>query len=114
MIRTAGVPGNACAVCTFPKAALPEIQGLAATALHHAKQTCARPNARRQVLRPSMTFMRLPHSPWTPQVRHLPALTLMAVTMGLWLGSNELQGVEFELAEWLQAQFSRLTPHHEL
>ena len=27
----------------------------------------------------------------------------------LWLGSSELQGVEFELAEWLQAQFSRLS-----
>ena len=26
----------------------------------------------------------------------------------LWLGSSELQGVEFELAEWLHAQFSRL------
>jgi len=31
----------------------------------------------------------------------------------IWLGSNELQGVEFELAEWLQAQLSRLTPPHE-
>ncbi|MDQ0081359.1 hypothetical protein J2W35_001698 [Variovorax boronicumulans] len=73
MIRTAGVPGNACAVCTFPKAAMPEIQGLAAIALHHAKQTCARPNARRQALRPSMTFMRPPRSPWTPQVPASPA-----------------------------------------
>jgi DNA-binding transcriptional LysR family regulator len=26
----------------------------------------------------------------------------------IWLGSSELQGVEFELAEWLEAQFSRL------
>jgi hypothetical protein len=26
----------------------------------------------------------------------------------IWLGSAELQGVEFELAEWLEAQFSRL------
>ncbi|RWP33547.1 LysR substrate-binding domain-containing protein [Mesorhizobium sp.] len=26
----------------------------------------------------------------------------------IWLESSELQGVEFELAEWLQAQFSRL------
>ena len=28
----------------------------------------------------------------------------------IWLGSSELQGVEFELAEWLHAQFSRLAP----
>jgi DNA-binding transcriptional LysR family regulator len=28
----------------------------------------------------------------------------------IWLGSNELQGVEFELAEWLHAQFSGLSP----
>ena len=27
----------------------------------------------------------------------------------IWLGSSELQGVEAELAEWLEAQFSRLT-----
>lgn len=43
MIRTAGVLRNACAACTFPKAAMPEIQGLAANALHDAKQTCATP-----------------------------------------------------------------------
>ena len=29
----------------------------------------------------------------------------------LWLGSSELQGVELELADWLQAQFSRLRPN---
>jgi len=28
----------------------------------------------------------------------------------IWLGSSELQGVEFELAEWLHAQCSRLAP----
>ncbi|MCQ2990789.1 LysR family transcriptional regulator [Pseudomonas tremae] len=28
----------------------------------------------------------------------------------IWLGSNELQGVEFELAEWLLAQFRHLRP----
>jgi len=28
----------------------------------------------------------------------------------IWLGSNELQGVEFELAEWLHARFSCLSP----
>lgn len=43
MIRTAGVPGNPCAARTFPKAAMPEIQMLAAIALHDAKQTCATP-----------------------------------------------------------------------
>lgn len=43
MIRTVGVLGNACAACTFPKAAMPEIQALAAVALHDAKQTCATP-----------------------------------------------------------------------
>ena len=31
----------------------------------------------------------------------------------IWLGSSELEGVEFELAEWLQAQFSRLSPNLE-
>jgi len=31
----------------------------------------------------------------------------------IWLGSNELQGVEFELAEWLQAQFSHLAPRFD-
>ncbi|WP_338480469.1 LysR family transcriptional regulator [Pseudomonas trivialis] len=30
----------------------------------------------------------------------------------IWLGSSELQGVEFELAEWLLAQFSHLCPKH--
>jgi len=30
----------------------------------------------------------------------------------IWLGSSELQGVEFALAEWLLAQFSRLTQAH--
>jgi DNA-binding transcriptional LysR family regulator len=29
----------------------------------------------------------------------------------IWLGSSELQGVEFELVEWLQTQFSRLDPN---
>jgi DNA-binding transcriptional LysR family regulator len=29
----------------------------------------------------------------------------------IWLGSSELQGVELELAEWLQAQFGRLRPN---
>jgi hypothetical protein len=31
----------------------------------------------------------------------------------IWLGPSDLQGVEFELAEWLQAQFSRLSPDPE-
>jgi DNA-binding transcriptional LysR family regulator len=31
----------------------------------------------------------------------------------IWVGSSELAGVEFELAEWLQAQFSRLSPNLE-
>ncbi|RVA24475.1 LysR family transcriptional regulator, partial [Mesorhizobium sp. M7A.F.Ca.US.001.01.1.1] len=29
----------------------------------------------------------------------------------IWLGSSELEGMEFELAEWLHAQFSRLGPN---
>jgi DNA-binding transcriptional LysR family regulator len=29
----------------------------------------------------------------------------------IWLGSSELQGVELELAEWLLAQFSCLSPN---
>ncbi|KQX21406.1 LysR family transcriptional regulator [Variovorax sp. Root434] len=29
----------------------------------------------------------------------------------IWLGSSELKGVEFELAEWLQTQFSPLNPN---
>jgi len=40
MIRTASAPGNACAACTFPKAAMPGFQALAAIALHGAKRTC--------------------------------------------------------------------------
>jgi DNA-binding transcriptional LysR family regulator len=32
----------------------------------------------------------------------------------LWLGSNELQGAAFELAEWLQAQFSQSLGRHSV
>ncbi|MDP9995665.1 hypothetical protein J2W30_004567 [Variovorax boronicumulans] len=66
MIRAAGGPGNACATCTFPKAAVPQIQAQAANALRDAKQICATPECVAQDHELVDGFMRPPRSR-TPQ-----------------------------------------------